>query len=191
MKNIATALVKAQALRQTPEGRMTEAALIRSFTPRLRLNQHTAPDLMTRFMSHIAFGVSDCWYWVGSTDALGYGRFSHPEENKAHRAGYKIFKGEIPAGMKVLHTCDTRCCVNPEHLVVGTQAENVADMVKKRRGRTVPLHGERNPMSRLTRPQVEEIRQRVAAGEKQRAMCAAFSVSPMTISRIVRKELWK
>ncbi len=191
MKQIAQALVKAQTTRHTPEGRMTEAVLLRSIAPSRRFNQHTAPDMTSRFMSHVMFGASDCWYWVGSTDDLGYGRFSYSTENKAHRAAFRIFKGDIPQGMKVLHKCDTRCCVNPEHLTLGTQKQNMQDMVAKGRNRCVPQHGEKNPMSRLTRAQVEEIRRRVAEGETQRSMCAIFNVSPMTINRIVRKESWQ
>ena len=191
MKEIAAALVKAQKMRHTPEGRMNEAALLRSISKPKLFNQHTAPDMIQRFMSHVVFGASDCWYWAGSTDALGYGRFTYPGENKAHRAAFRIFKGEIQSGMKVMHKCDTRCCVNPDHLAMGTQASNVADMVAKRRNRSIGLHGEKNPMSRLTSAQVNEIRARIDSGEKQRAMCAIFGVSPMTISRIARKETWK
>ena len=191
MKEIASALVKAQRLRHTPEGRMMEASLIRSITNKKRPNQHTALPMIPRFFSHVAFGSSSCWYWVGSVDPSGYGKFSYPKENKAHRAAFRIFTGEIPDGMKVMHKCDTRCCVNPEHLILGTQAENVADMMQKKRHRSVGRFGEKNPMSRLTIAQVQEIRNRVSSGETQRSMCKVFGVSPMTISRVVRKETWK
>lgn len=190
MQKIAAGL-EAQKNRDTPEGRMADAAFMRSMLPVKRGNQSSTKDLRTRFLSHVAFGASDCWYWVGSTDALGYGRFTHPQENKAHRAALRLFKGDIPDGLRVMHQCDTRCCVNPDHLHIGTQADNVADMVRKGRHRTKPLCGEKNPMARLTLAQVEEIRTRVAAGETQRAMCSIFGASPMTISRIVRMETWK
>jgi hypothetical protein len=171
---------------------MAEAALLKQMFPSTKTNQHSSPkDMMTRFMSHVAFGSSDCWYWIGYQDKLGYGRFSYPNENKAHRIAYTLFVGSIPDGMKILHRCDTRCCVNPNHLFVGTQADNVADMVKKHRNKNVPLFGENNPMSRLTKKQVDEIRLRVSNGETQRSMCKTFNVSPMTISRIIRKEIWK
>jgi hypothetical protein len=191
MKQLASALVKAQQDR-TPEGRMMEASLLKQLFHKKGTNQHTSPkDMLTRFMSHVVFGASDCWYWIGYQDPFGYGRFTYPNENKAHRAAYRMFVGEVPSGMKVLHKCDTRCCVNPEHLFVGTQADNVHDMVAKKRNKNIPLHGERNPMSKLTRQQVDEIRSRVASGETQRSMCKVFNVSPMTVSRIIRKELWK
>ena len=190
MKEIASALVKAQS-QKTPEGRMNEARLMRIILPRKQANLHTSKDVFSRFFSHLAFGGSHCRYWIGSTDELGYGRFSYPEENKAHRASFRMFYGDIPAGMKVMHTCDTRCCVNPDHLKLGTQADNVADMVMKKRNRSVPQCGENNPMSRLTAEQVKEIRERVATGETQRSMCLLFNVSPMTVNRIVREKTWK
>lgn len=171
---------------------MSEAALLKELFPATKTNQYTSPkDMMTRFMSHVLFGSSDCWYWVGCQDKLGYGRFAYPNENKAHRAAYKMFVGEIPYGKKVLHKCDTRCCVNPSHLFIGTQADNVADMVNKHRNKNVPMFGEKNPMSKLTKQQVDEIRLRVANGETQRSMCKIFNVSPMAISRIIRMEYWK
>lgn len=171
---------------------MAEAAHIRtSAPPRKRTNGATSGTPLERFKRLVAFGSSDCWYWIGSTDALGYGRFLAVGESRAHRASYRLFKGDIPSGKFVMHKCDTRCCVNPDHLTIGTQADNVRDMVQKGRARTVPLLGERNPMAKLTAENVAEIRRRVAAGEKQKSMCAIFGVSPMTVSRAVRGETWQ
>lgn len=171
---------------------MLEAARIKACSPpRPRTNQKSSGTPRERFNRMVAVGSSDCWYWIGSVDALGYGRFLALGENRAHRASYRLFKGDIPNGKFVMHTCDTRCCVNPDHLILGTQADNVKDMVQKGRNRTVKLCGERNPMSKLTAENVAEIRRRVAHGEKQKSMCAIFNVSPMTISRVVRGELWQ
>jgi hypothetical protein len=77
---------------------------------------------------------SGCWLFTG-TLVGGYGRIA---ENKyvrtlAHRASYRVFKAEIPNGMDVLHKCDNPCCINPDHLSVGTHVENMADMVRKGR----------------------------------------------------------
>jgi hypothetical protein len=193
MKTIAAAFVRAQRERHTPEGRMTEAALFkRLLGKRKQVNQHSASsDSVTRLLSHVAFGASDCWYWIGSIDALGYGRFSHLEESRAHRVSYRIFHGDIASSMKVMHKCDTRCCVNPAHLITGTQAQNVADMVSKRRQKPTSLTGESNPMAKLTIAKVAEMRALVGAGARQRDMCSMFGVSPMTVSRVIRRELWK
>ena len=193
MSNIAAAFVKAQQMRHTPEGRMREAALCKSLLQQRKgVNQHSASsDGVTRMLSHVAFGASECWYWIGCIDALGYGRFAFNGESKAHRSAYRIFNGDIGPGMKVMHKCDTRCCVNPDHLFLGTQAENVADMVAKRRNKTVANCGEKNPMAKLTMAQVDEMRVLVASGAKQRDMCSLYGISPMTVSRVIRRELWK
>lgn len=176
----------------SPELRMKEAMLIKqSIAPRKRTNQHSSGTTIERFERMIAVGSSDCWYWTGSVNRLGYGIFVALNETKAHRVAYKLFCGEIPEGLFVLHKCDTRCCVNPDHLMLGTQADNVKDMVSKGRAKQIPLYGEKNPQSKLTVSQVKEIRCRVKNGETQRSMCTIFGVSPMTISRLVRGETWK
>ena len=78
---------------------------------------------------------SGCWIWIGSTGNSGYGktRFNHSDDLLAHRVSYLGFKGEIPQGMCVLHSCDTRTCVNPQHLFLGTHSDNSKDMVAKGR----------------------------------------------------------
>lgn len=75
-----------------------------------------------------------CWLWTGYVLKSGYGEFWYDKKkNRAHRVAYQMFKGELGADDKVLHTCDTPSCVNPDHLVKGTQADNMADMIAKGR----------------------------------------------------------
>lgn len=191
MKNIAAAFVKAQK-NKTPEGRMMEARLLReALPPPQGFNQFTGGTPLERMMRHVIFGASECWHWRGSIDTLGYGRTRMLGENRAHRASWRIFKGDIPDGMKVMHKCDTRCCVNPDHLMLGTQLENIRDMLNKGRFVAGKCDGEANPMARLTRNSVEEIRRLKQAGTKQIEIARMFGVSPMTISRAVRMESWK
>lgn len=77
---------------------------------------------------------SGCWLFSGSIAGAGYGRFSCAEaSNYAHRAAWLAFKGPIPAGLMVLHRCDTPCCVNPDHLFLGTSQDNLRDMIGKGR----------------------------------------------------------
>ena len=75
-----------------------------------------------------------CWLWTASTTHKGYGQFQvgtfkSPKIRQAHRVSYEIYKGEIPQGYHILHSCDNRICVNPEHLRVGTNTDNTIDRI--------------------------------------------------------------
>lgn len=81
---------------------------------------------------------SDCIEWTGSKNQLGYGMvyFEAPWGRTcttAHRKYWELTKGEIPAGMQVNHRCDNRACINPNHMFLGTQTDNIRDMMAKRR----------------------------------------------------------
>ena len=84
-----------------------------------------------------------CWLWNGALTSSGYGSIGiNGKRISAHRFSYETFIGEIPEGMFVCHSCDVKICVNPEHLWVGTQYENMSDMWKK--GRAVISYGNKN-----------------------------------------------
>lgn len=80
-----------------------------------------------------------CWLYEGSTGNSGYGklRIGHNKDFSAHRISFLAFKGEIPAKMCVLHKCDVRICVNPNHLFIGTKQDNSRDMVNKNRHKSM------------------------------------------------------
>lgn len=112
-------------------GKIGPATFRRRLSPKMTLREK---------VETVGWNVSDtgCWIWAGRVtygrDA-GYGRFSHEaKEILAHRAAFMVWCGSIPDGMVVMHTCDTRACINPAHLKLATQADNLRDRDAKRRG---------------------------------------------------------
>jgi hypothetical protein len=90
---------------------------------------------MNRFWNKVNIpSLSDCWEWQGSKNKHGYGHFKYKRKtHRAHRISWTLIKGEIPEGMCVLHRCDNRLCVNPFHLFLGTNQDNMDDKMKKNR----------------------------------------------------------
>lgn len=129
--------------------------------------------------------TGECWLWTGSVDAYGYGQlsFGHSKKLKAHRVAWELVNGAIPAGMGVLHRCDTPRCVRTEHLFLGDQAANIRDCADKGRVRSKypVLRGEQNPQSRLTDEQRSAIRSSTAT---QRVLSEQYGVSQGTICRV-------
>ena len=94
------------------------------------------PPFEQRFWAKV-LKTPSCWLWQGATAGRGYGVFGTNRDGLmyAHRFSYELHCGPIGDGLVILHTCDTPNCVNPVHLVAGTQRENVLDMIKKGRRR--------------------------------------------------------
>jgi len=161
-----------------------------------------------------------CWFWLGARNSDGYGSFNIGNHGTgAHRIAYTLEVGNIPQGVSVLHSCDNRACVRPGHLFLGTQQDNVTDMMKKGRGNkasgdqnasrlypgihrwgpthTLRLHperqarGERVAKAKLTSTQVIEIRTQWKQGMSQHALARKFGVTLSCIHWIVSGKTWR
>jgi len=186
---LAAALAKAQG------NAHAESVAVTLWRPQVTYRK--SRSLLGAFVSRLVFGMAECWYWNGPRTAIGYGLFAAARnsygipEIVAHRIAWHLFRGPIPAGVKVLHRCDVRACVNPDHLFLGTQEENVRDMVTKGRQRSVPAYGKANPMARLTEEAVAAMRAEHAAGATQRDLAKRYGVAVMTVNRAVRGLSWR
>ena len=132
---------------------------------------------------------SGCWLWTGGTNSYGYGRVCHHSKVMvASRAAYAVFRGAIPDGGSILHRCDTPSCINPDHLFVGTQADNMRDMAAKKRQR--PRRGRQNPNAKLCEEAVRQIRAQRNEGLTYRAIAEFFGVTEQTVFAVMTKRLW-
>lgn len=132
---------------------------------------------------------SGCLEWQGHRNG-GYGVVRYQRDLwKVHRLAWTLTHGPIPPGLAVCHRCDNPSCADPEHLFLGTWAENRRDAAAKGRLR-LSTAGERNGMSKLTEADVHAIRERLAAGKSQRAIAQEFGVDQTLISFIKRRLIW-
>lgn len=136
--------------------------------------------------------INNCWIWLGSKDISGYGYvgIGKGKVGRAHRISYQEFVGPIPAGFLVLHRCDNPSCINPEHLFVGTQKDNMQDMWKKGRGPIRNHKRDKNPAAKLNNEKVIEILKLLENGTQQKNIAKQFNVSEQIISRIKLNQSW-
>lgn len=130
---------------------------------------------------------SGCWLWDNnkSDDKDGYCRLkSGGKVYRVHRYAYEHYRGPIPPRLCVLHKCDMRCCVNPDHLFLGLPADNMADMVKKGR----EARGEKRGVARLLPKQVLMIR--ASSSSSNTELARQYGVTRRTIQVIRRRETW-
>ncbi len=159
-----------------------------------RGNQYTAHPLSPaeRFWKKVDKSEPDgCWLWTGGLNEWGYGTFRGVDDQTwlAHRFSWVLEHGDVPEETPcVLHRCDTPRCVRPDHLWLGTNAENMAD--RDRKGRQ--QQGERHHFAKLTEQQVSEIRRRWQEGDAtQVQMAREYGVSTTAINSIVHARKWK
>ncbi len=153
------------------------------------IERHHAHSLAERFWKKVEVGGQDtCWTWLVSTKQGGYGKIMGDDGRfyLAHRVAYELLIGIIPSGMLLCHRCDNPSCVNPAHMFIGTQADNLKDMRSKGRGN--PPCGTRHPRARLTEQLVTQIR---SDFRSHRQLAKALGISKSAIGMAKAGPTWK
>jgi hypothetical protein len=131
----------------------------------------------------------DCWIWIGGSGNYGYGQLHVGDRGiSAHRFSWEIHNGKIPDGLEVCHSCDVPACVNPEHLWLGTHAENMRDMEDKGRTSIPGFRGVMIASSKLTEEQVRSIRKDT---RKSSAIAKEFNITRENVWMIKKRKSWK
>ena len=151
------------------------------------------PTYRERFLRYVmAEPMSGCWLWTGCSNKGGYGLYGARRgrlgrSTLAHRISWEMHKSSIPAGTIVCHHCDNPACVNPSHLFVGSQSDNMQDQKRKRRGNLGARHG----MSKFTDDIAISIRS-VARGNviSQKDIASIFGMHQCNVSRILSRARW-
>lgn len=149
-------------------------------------------------------GPGGCWLWTAGLSEEGYGRFyiqrsdlprlpdgRHAHRTvPAHRFSWELHNGPIPSNYEICHNCpagDNRACVRPDHLFIGSQADNVADCIKKERH----AHGEIHGIAKLTANEVRRIRELHVIGLTYKEIAEEFNMSIGAIGCVVTRKRWK
>lgn len=142
-----------------------------------------------RFWSKVSLG-DECWEWTGSTMPCGYGQISNRPGRPllAHRVSWMMSHGEIADGLFVCHQCDNRKCVRPDHLFIGTNRDNVDDMMRK--GRTQNRRHEENSVAFVGYETAHEIRTAALLGVRTKDIAHATGIHRNTIHAVIRGRTW-
>lgn len=148
-----------------------------------------------RLFNMTAIQENGCWNFTGYKDKYGRGAFGYRgSSHVAPRISYLLTKDDIPSGICVLHSCDNPSCINPEHLFLGTQMDNVHDMIIKGRDNFSlrnPMKGSLNGQSILNEDRVKQIKSLLNEGRLlYRELAESFGVSRQTITNIATGRCW-
>lgn len=160
-------------------------------TMRGRVNMMPSGATLAARLDHYSIPEpnSGCFLWLGPTDECGYGLLRwQGKTHRAHRLAWMARNGEIAPNLHACHHCDVPACVNPDHLFLGTNADNNADKMAKGRHRCNPLLGEAAPAAKLTANQILEIR---ADNRRQRIIAREYGVDQSRISRVKALVDWR
>jgi hypothetical protein len=161
-------------------------------------------SLKCRILNKIERKENGCWDWKGKITNAGYGEITLDRKYLLiHREAYKLFKGDIPNGLNVCHSCDNKKCCNPDHLWVGTQKENINDCVKKDRRtkggwsytreyapRNTGRPGQKHHANKIRDHDVYEIRELLKQGLNQKQIANRYGVDQSVISKIKNGKAW-
>lgn len=149
--------------------------------------QHHGKTLSERFFIYVK-KTDNCWLWIGYRDRNGYGKLNYQGGPQlASRISWLLHHGSIPEGLCVCHKCDNPQCVNPEHLFVGTHADNMQDMTEKGRAKKRGLKGEELHQSKLTEETVRMIR---SNEESDAVIAKKLGISRVTVYDIRKRRSW-
>jgi len=156
----------------------------------LQVQFHGMPEA-TRFLKRVDMKEKkDCWEWQGSRNRKqwhGQWRNKAGQIELAHRAAWRLFTSDIPEGLCVLHRCDNPVCCNPDHLFLGTQADNLKDMWRKKRARPGVSRGAKHGMSKLNEEAVRQIR---SSKDSAPDLAKSYNVSRTTIYDVLKRKIW-
>lgn len=159
----------------------------------LQLQHHGLTEI-ERFKKWYAEQPNGCWLWLGTRakirnqDWHGRWRSSSGTIEVSSRAAWRLMRGEVPKGICVLHRCDNPLCVNPDHLFLGSMADNVADMWDKGRARQGISRGEAHGCSKLTDALVREIKASKESGPK---IAKRLNISTSTLYDVRNGKIWR
>lgn len=140
-----------------------------------------------RLLGKREIAANGCWEWRGCLTQKGYGRFKMDGQCfLAHRASWLLQRGEIPAGMCVCHHCDNPACINPDHLFLGTNEDNVKDRVLK--GRSARSDGEHNANAKLSWSDVYFIR---SSDKTSTELAGQYGLTIAAVAKVKRGATWR
>lgn len=157
--------------------------------------EHKRRSLEERFWAKVqrTENQDKCWLWLAGRDINGYGRIGtgghDGPTHLAHRVSYRLATGNEPGALFVCHSCDNPPCVNPRHLFLGTNTDNLRDASKKGLLRGIQA-GERHPRAKLTESDVRAIRDAVRNGRSVASLAREYGMSQSTLSRVWRGLRW-
>lgn len=152
-------------------------------------------NVIDRFTAKYIVAENGCWIWTAAKSGTGYGRLypgygGQGFKVAAHRFSYEHFKGKIPEGMFVCHTCDNRLCVNPAHLFVGSHTDNMNDMHSKGRGRKNYAKGGKHANAKFKDSDIPKIRGMRKNKIPFKVIAEQYNVSEYAIQDIVYGRSW-